>query len=97
MTAYFPGPRQGASPDNNAAALNPIGVDVSNDYSTRRNFYSTKFIPLNKLFLSTNGYREDILLESDTKSPEDAKNIIQMNPLKDDGSTGLNNAFYKDF
>lgn len=98
MTAYFPGPRQGASPDANAEALNPIGVDVAgSSYSTRRNYYSTKFIPLNKLFLSSNGYTNDVLLESDTKSPEDAKNLTPLNPLKDDGSTGLNNPFYKDF
>jgi hypothetical protein len=97
MTAYYPGVRQGASPDADATALNPIGARVSADYSTRRNFYSTKFVPLSKLFLSKSSYREDIFLESDTVAPLDVTTIIQLNPLKDDGSTGLNNSFFSDF
>ncbi|MBC7715217.1 MAG: Tad domain-containing protein [Rhizobacter sp.] len=98
MTAYYPGPRQGADVGAEAKAESPIGVSVSSlDYSTRRNFYSTKFIPLNKLFLSKNGYREEVFLESDTKAPQDLTNLIMQNPIKDDGSTGLNNSYYNDF
>jgi hypothetical protein len=98
MTAYYPGPRQGADEDAEAKAKNPIGVSVGgSDYSTRRNFYSTKFIPLSKLFFSKNSYKEDVFLESDSEAPLDATNLIQQNPIKDDSSTGLNNPFYSDF
>lgn len=96
MTAYNPSPRQGASNDSDAVALSPIGGAITT-YSTRRNFYSTKFIPLSKLFLSSNGYKEDVFLESDSESPKDAQNLIQKNPLVDDGATGLNNSYYNDF
>jgi len=102
MTAYFPGARQGTTDDSDANALNPITGQPttsqnSGPYSTRRNFYSTKFIPLNKLVQTTSSYTNNVLLESDTKSPEDALSLIPLNPLIEDGSISLKNAFYKDF
>ncbi|MBC7429665.1 MAG: hypothetical protein H7336_13695 [Bacteriovorax sp.] len=96
MTAYYPSPRQGA--DDEAKALNPIGAIVDSPaYSTHRNFYSTKFIPLSNLFLSKNNYKEQVFLESESETPIDVQNLNQKNPLKDDSGTGLNIPYYKDF
>lgn len=98
MTAYYPSSRQGAAADKVAQAQNPIGTaSATIRYSTRRNFYSTKFIPLSKLFASSNGYKEDVFLESDRTSPPDMQNLIQQNALQADSTTGLNNSYYLDF
>ncbi|MEA9356830.1 Tad domain-containing protein [Bacteriovorax sp. PP10] len=98
MTAYYPSPRQGAAADRVAQAISPIGTTSATiRYSTRRNFYSTKFIPLSKLFASSNDYKEDVFLESDTKSPPDMQNMILQNAIQADSTTGLNNSYYLDF
>ena len=96
MTAYYPSERQGASPDNNATALGPIGT-ATDAYSTRRNFYSTKFIPLSKVLATSNDYNQDVFLESDIKAPQDAQNLIPKNLIPADSTSGLNNPFYLDF
>lgn len=98
MTAYFPGPRQGVSQDPDASALNPIGVTTgSSDYSTRRNYYSTKFIPLSKVFASASDYRNDVFRESDTLSSPDLQNLPLQNPVQSDNTTNLNDRYFLDF
>lgn len=98
MTAYFPDSRQGAAPDQDARALNPIGTDSATiRYSTRRNFYSTKFVPLSKLFAGASDYRNEIFMESDKKSPPGMENKDIINAIQADGTTGLNNSYYLDF
>lgn len=98
MTAYFPDTRQGAAADQDARALNPIGTDSATiRYSTRRNFYSTKFIPLSKLFASSSDYRNEIFMESDKKSPPGMENKDIINAIQADGTSGLNNSYYLDF
>lgn len=99
MTAYNPGPRHGAELSREAMAVGPIGTTTSS-YSTRRNFYSTKFIPLAKVLADATperGYTEDVYLESDSTSPDDVKNLIIQNLIPADGTSGLNNSFFKDF
>lgn len=98
MTGYYPSVRQGASADRVAQAIGPIGItSATSRYSTRRNFYSTKFVPLSKLFANSNDYKEDVFLESDSRSPPDMQNMIQQNALQADSTTGLNNSYYLDF
>ena len=98
MTAYYPDARQGATNDQEARAINPIGTQSGTiNYSTRRNFYSTKFIPLSKLFASSPDYRNEIFMESDKKSPPGMENKDILNSIQADGTTGLNNSYYLDF
>lgn len=98
MTAYYPGVRQGTTPDSEAMALGPIGTTTtSSSYSTHRNFYSTKFIPLSKVLSNSNDYREDVFLESDIKSPADIQNLNIQNLIQADATSGLNNPYYLDF
>lgn len=93
LSAYFPSDRQGVEPDG--TAKNPIGVTTgSSDYSTRRNYYSTKFIPLSKLFA---GYKDNVYLESDTKPLSDLPALPLQNPIKNDGASNLSNSFFNDF
>ena len=94
MTAYYPGERQGT--DTNAIAKGPIGTQTDN-YSTRRNFYSTKFVPLSKLMASSSSFKEDVFLESNDRAPQDIQGIIPQNPIQGDSTTGLNNSYYLDF
>lgn len=95
LTAYHPGPRQGVALGPDATALNPIGVTTATSgYSTRRNYYSTKFIPLNK---TMGGYRENVYLESDTKPVADLPALPMQNPIKSDSTTNLNSNFFLDF
>ena len=54
MTAYMPGTRQGADPDGSVSSKGPLvtGPPVS----ARRNFYSTKFVPLDRLMGGPEAY-----------------------------------------
>jgi Flp pilus assembly protein TadG len=98
MTAYYPGPRQGALADAKASAVPPIGsASSTSSYSLRRNFYSTKFIPLSKVMSTSNDYKDDVFLESDTKAPMDIQNITVQNLIPAGGANGLNNPFFLDF
>jgi hypothetical protein len=97
MTAYYPGPRQGtAQGDSEATSLGPIGTDVKN-YSTRRNYYSTKFIPLSKVLSDANDYKNNVYLESDTTSPTDVENVTVQNLIPKNGASGLSNSYFSDF
>ena len=98
MTAYYPGPRQGAAPDRDAFAVNPIGTTSSTiRYSTRRNFYSTKFAPLSNFFSTSNHYKEGVFVETAEGYPADIQNVTLQNSIQADGTTGLNNSYYLDF
>lgn len=98
MTAYHPGPRQGATNDPKASAIPPIGASSgTSSYSLRRNFYSTKFIPLSKVLSSSNDYKDDVFLESDTKAPMDILNITVQNLIPVGGANGLDKPFFLDF
>lgn len=83
-TAYMPGPRQGAQDDGSIPASGPLsgGGDV---ISARRNFYSTKFVPLERLVGGTEGYAKNgqwmMIEESLTSPPGDIPGVIK-NPLK---------------
>jgi hypothetical protein len=96
MTAYYPGVRQGATHD--ALAIPPIGTSsTTGTYSLRRNYYSTKFIPLSKVLSTSNDYKDDMFLESDTKAPMDIQNITVHNLIPADGASGMNNPYFLDF
>jgi Flp pilus assembly protein TadG len=96
MTAYYPSERQGAAMD--AAALSPIGASTSSSsYSTRRNFYSTKFVPLSKVLSTSSDYRQDVFLESDMEAPKDLLDVNIHNLIQADGASGLNNPYFLDF
>lgn len=99
MSAYYPSTRQGTNQEGDA--VNPIGVNPtgSTGYSTRRNFYSTKFIQLSKLFNdspTSNNFSNGTLRESKKPSPDDLqgnsiKNIINRN------ENGLAGGYFSDF
>jgi hypothetical protein len=112
MTGYFPAPRYGVSADNKALAEHPLKLSLpsGSTYSSKRNFYSTKFFQMAKIMdsppmanNSTEGrrdyQREPALRESMTRAPDDllGENIEIKNSLKYDASTGLNNPYYLDF
>ncbi len=112
MTAYFPSPRQGVSADSKAISEHPLKLNLGSgdSYSTKRNFYSTKFFQMAKVIdsppmqnNSTGGRRdylqEPALRESQTKAPDDlvGENPEIINHLKYDVSTGINNQYYLDF
>jgi hypothetical protein len=94
-TAYFPSPRLGA--DTSALAINPIGATTTS-YSLKRNTYSTKFIPLDKVILGSSfAFRDGVYRESDSSVPDDMNGLSVLNLIKADASTGLNNSFFRDF
>lgn len=110
MTAYFPGPRQGTQPGDAALFTHPLNIPSGSDsYSTRRNFYSTKFFHMAKVIDSPPGgsgatkgradYQEQpALKESDSESPADLVGTVEIrNPLKFDNATGINNNYFLDF
>ncbi len=98
MTAYYPSPRQGASSDEDAVVLNPIGGSTGGAvYSARRNYYSTKFFPLYKVLTGSNDYDKDVYRESDVAAPSDMQSLNLKNLIKADSTTGLNSSYFKDF
>lgn len=97
MSAYYPSARQGATPDEDAMVLNPIGGSGTSDYSARRNYYSTKFFPLYKVLTGSNDYDKDVYRESDVAAPSDMQSLNLKNLIKADSTTGLNSSYFKDF
>lgn len=97
MSAYYPSSRQGVDPDEEAMAQNPIGGQGTATYSARRNYYSTKFFPLNKVLTGSNDYDKDVYRESDSAAPADMQNLTLKNPIQADSTTGLNSSYFKDF
>lgn len=104
LSAYFPGPRLGTTPEG--VASHPLLG--SNPYSTRRNYYSTKFFHMAKIIDSppnagaTQGKvdyeAQPLLRESEGTSPADLNGqVIIQNSLKYDASTGINNKYFLDF
>ncbi len=106
MTAYQPGIRQGVQEGSaDAIAAHPLNLSTPGiaTYSTRRNFYSTKFVQLAKLMEGISGgssaadyLRESPLRESDTKSPDDLLSIGLQNPINA-VTSGMNNPYFLDF
>ena len=97
MTAYFPGERQGSGPGAEALSGNPIGASRPS-YSTRRNFYSTKFVQLEKVMADTGtSFRDGIFRESDTVVPIDLTGLNVLNLLRSDGTGELGTPFFRDF
>ena len=97
MTAYFPGVRHGSGPGAEALSGNPIGASLPS-YSTRRNFYSTKFVQLEKVMSgSSTSFKDGILRESDSVVPIDLAGINVLNLLKSDSSSELGSPFFRDF
>ncbi len=97
MTAYFPGVRHGSSPGEEANSTNPIGASRPS-YSTRRNFYSTKFVQLEKVMANTpTSFKDGILRESDTVVPIDLTGLNVLNLLRSDSSGDLGTPFFRDF
>jgi hypothetical protein len=109
MTAYFPGVRQGTRKDGSGIADHPLNINsVDNEsYSTKRNFYSTKFFQMAKVLdtvpgvgSSTKGFmdyqEQPALRESDKEFPADLVGKIQFkNSLK--YSEVGNNPYFLDF
>jgi hypothetical protein len=108
MTAYYPGKRQGATPDDLGKVGHPFDLD-GNNYISRRNFYSTKFIQLAKVIDSppnTKGSTTGItdysatpaLREVYDRAPDDLLGqTIMKNGIKFDATTGINNNYYLEF
>ena len=111
MSAYYPGTRQGTNPGDNGIAEHPLKISApgNSSYSTRRNFYSTKFFHMAKIIDSPPGgsnatkgridYQGQPLLREQLKeAPADLVGQVQIeNYLKYDDATGINNIFYLDF
>lgn len=106
MTAYYPGPRQGTRKDGSGIADHPLNINSadSESYSTKRNYYSTKFFQMAKVLDSVpsggSGIKDyqnqPALRESDKEFPADLNGVIQMkNPLK--YSEVGNNTYFLDF
>jgi hypothetical protein len=108
LTAYYPGARQGTSPGDEGIAEHPLKINAPT-YSTRRNFYSTKFFHMAKIIDSppagsspTRGrldYQDQPALREQYKeAPADLNGTVQVrNYLKYDAATGIDNIFYLDF
>lgn len=111
MTAYFPSTRQGTSPGDKGLAEHPLKLSApgNGSYSTRRNFYSTKFFHMAKIIDSPPGgstatkgrldYQDSpALREAAGEAPADLVGKVQIkNYLKYDDATGINNIYYLDF
>ncbi len=106
LTAYYPGTRQGTNPGEMGIASHPLGLGA--DYSTRRNYYSTKFFHMAKImdgaptaeFTSgKNDFEKDPALREDEKKiPSDLSGgkveIKNSLPYND---PSLNNKYFLDF
>ena len=113
MTAYFPGPRQGTSPGDKALAEHPLKLSSADNasYSTRRNYYSTKFFQISKVIdsppasgcgdcrRSSKDYITPALREELINAPDDLVGKVQQkNPLKFNDAQGINsNPYFLDF
>jgi hypothetical protein len=111
MTAYFPGPRQGTNPGNAAIAEHPLKLSVpgTSSYSTRRNYYSTKFFQMAKIIDSPPGgtqftrgridYEDQPALKESMadSTSADLSSLKIKNFLKFDAATGINNNYFLDF
>lgn len=106
MTAYQPGVRQGVQSGVDAIAAHPLNLSTPGiaTYSTRRNFYSTKFVHLAKLMSGVSGtssaadyLRESPLRESADKSPDDLLTIGGLKNPINAVTSGLNNPYFLDF
>lgn len=71
MTAYMPGVRRGAQDDGSVPGSGPLSASAD-VLSSRRNFYSTKFVPLQRLIGGPDGYAKDgqwMFIERGLSSP----------------------------
>ncbi|MFT6604629.1 MAG: hypothetical protein ACJARO_002152, partial [Bacteriovoracaceae bacterium] len=84
MTAYMPGPRQGAQDDGTVPARGPLSGGADS-ISARRSSYSTKFVPLERLIGGVDAYAKNgqwmLIEESLTNPPQDVPGVIK-NTLK---------------
>lgn len=105
MTAYFPGVRQGTAAGDKGTPVN-FSNTATETYSTRRNYYSTKFFHMAKVFDSAPGagnatkgrldYQEQpALREKATPHTIDGEVVELKNPLK--YSDVGNNSYFLDF
>lgn len=108
MTAYFPGSRQGTTSGDRGIAEHPLNVSSAGNpsYSTRRNFYSTKFFHMAKAIESPPGAgssasdydREPALREKVGEASADIVGKAKIeNYLQYDALTGIDNLYYLDF
>ena len=101
MTAFYPGRRQDVSVDGTARVTHPI--TRAQEYSARRNTYSTKFFNMAKVMENAPGetnkgdFDGEIFKEDGRDPPLDMAGVNVINPLKFDAASGLNNKFYLDF
>lgn len=95
MSAYMPGARQG-NPSGNY--VSPIGVNPpgSVGYSLRRNFYSTKFIPLHNVTNDASVYDQGTLREGKLPTSVDLSGNVIINKL-DKASNSIEDDFFSDF
>lgn len=84
-SAYYPGPRQGTDPSNDGTTQHPLRVTSASTsaYSTLRNYYSTKFVELNKLVRAgSNDYEDEPpLREKLSISPNDLMGQVNIKNL----------------
>lgn len=106
MTAYYPGTRQGTTGGILGMSDHPLGLAASDGFSSRRNFYSTKFFQMAKIMDSPRGgargridYQEQPALKEaiNAATSADLTGLQIKNSLKYDQATGIDNIFYLDF
>lgn len=101
MTAFYPAARQDVSVDGSATVTHPITRDQ--EYSARRNTYSTKFFNMAKVMENAPGesskedWKGEMFKEHPTDVPLELSTEGIVNTLKYDAASGLNNKFYLDF
>lgn len=103
MSAYYPGARQGVDTGDSALNEHPLKIssaDSSDKFSTRRNFYSTKFIQLSKVVegkTDNDGKTPALSERGDGEIPADFNGIKVENLIKYDATNGINKNYFLDF
>lgn len=106
MTAYYPGVRQGTTPGDQGIAETPLKIKIAGNesYSTKRNFYSTKFFHMAKVLDTVPGVgnatkgridyqAQPALRESEKKIPDDMNGTVQLKNYLKYSDLGNNNYF----
>lgn len=109
-SGYFPGRRQGSDGSDAGLVSHPLGLS-GEAYSSRRNYYSTKFVQLSKLLDSDRGIKVNHGISDYMQNPTfiegmngtapfvspDLYGKEVLNPIKYGATSGIDNKFYLDF
>lgn len=103
MTAFYPGERQGIGQGASALNEHPLKIssaDSSDNFSTRRNFYSTKFIQLSKVIkgkTDNSGATPALVEYGNGDIPADFNGVGIDNMIEYDATNGINKNYFLDF